>query len=71
MVTRRYFTARELAEHLNVKVETINWWRKLDPPRGPKHKKFGNSVRYPAAEVERYEDDPEGYDRGRAMEITW
>lgn len=67
---QRYLTARELAEYLNVPLETINWWRKLCPPRGPRHKKFGNSVRYAVSEVEAYEDNPEEYQRKRDLEVN-
>jgi hypothetical protein len=66
----RYLTVNELAEYLNVKPETLTWWRKQCPPRGPRHKKFGNGVRYPMAEIAKYEEDPQAYDRERALEIT-
>ena len=66
---QRYLTARELAEYLNVPLETINWWRKSYPPRGPRAVKFEGSVRYALAEVEKYEDDPQEYSRRRALEV--
>lgn len=71
MATRqqRYLTAPELAEYLHIQVETINWWRKLYPPRGPRHVKFGRRVRYLVTEVEQYEADPQEYDRKRALEV--
>lgn len=67
---QRYLTPHELADYLNVKTETLAWWRKVDPPRGPRWKKFGNGVRYPFTEVERYEADPQEYDRERALEVV-
>lgn len=66
----RYLTARELAEYLNIPLETINWWRKRYPPRGPKATKFEGSIRYAMSEVEKYEADPEGYQRKRDLEVN-
>ena len=68
---QKYLTAQELADYLNVALETINYWRKQCPPRGPRHKKFGGSVRYPVGEVEAYENDPEEYQRKRDLELTF
>lgn len=69
MATRkRYLTASELAEYLNVPVETINYWRKRE--RGPRHTKFEGSIRYAVSEIEMYEADPEEYQRKRDMEVT-
>jgi hypothetical protein len=67
---KRYLTVRELAEYLAVPVETINYWRKRYPPRGPRHTKFEGSIRYAVSEVEKYEADPEEYQRKRDMEVN-
>jgi hypothetical protein len=65
---KRYLTTRELSEHLNVPMDTIEYWRKRG--RGPRHVKFEGSVRYPVVELEKYEQDPEGYQRQRDLEVN-
>lgn len=65
---KRYLKARELAEYLNIPLETINSWRKQD--QGPKAKKFGGSVRYALSEVEAYEADPQEYQAKRDLEVN-
>lgn len=72
MTTRRkrYLTARELAEYLNIALETINGWRKQCPPRGPRSTKFEGSVRYAMSEVEAYEENPKEYQRKRDLEVN-
>lgn len=67
----RYLTVAELAEWLNLRPETVVWWRKQIPPRGPRHKKFGRSIRYPVHEVEAYEEDPQAYDHKRSLEVDF
>jgi Helix-turn-helix domain len=67
MARKRYLTPPELADYLNIPLETINYWRKRK--RGPRSTKFEGSVRYALTEVEKYEADPEEYQRQRDLEV--
>lgn len=66
----RYMTTDQVAKYFSVAAETVRHWRKKG--KGPKAKAFGGggSVRYPREEVWAYEEDPDEYDRKRALEVN-
>jgi predicted DNA-binding transcriptional regulator AlpA len=49
-----FFTEKQLAERWNISVKAIQRWRVVG--QGPRWVKLGAAVRYPLAEIERYED---------------
>lgn len=50
MQTREFYTARQLAERLDVKPQTLAIWRMKG--EGPTFLKVGRAVRYRAADVD-------------------
>lgn len=50
-----HLTPEELAARLRIAPGTLANWRCETPPKGPKWIKVGKLVRYPIAEVEKYE----------------
>lgn len=47
-------TQEEVADLLQVKPKTLENWRGMNPPRGPRFVKIGRSVRYRSLDVLRY-----------------
>jgi excisionase family DNA binding protein len=57
-VNNKLWTTQELADYLNVPVQTIYRWRKHR--YGPSGRKMGKHVRYRPADVERWIDSLNG-----------
>lgn len=52
-----FFTDKELAERWGLAVATLRTWRTRPQQHYPKFVKIGGAVRYPIAEVERFEQN--------------
>lgn len=67
-MTQKYLTVAELADRFRVSPETVRAWLKYD--QGPRSVKIVGRRLFPTAEVEKYEADPEGYQRKRDLEVA-
>lgn len=66
-VEPKYLSPEELATWLAIPLRTIRRWRVNG--YGPEPAKFGRLLRYPISEVRKFEQDPEGYQYEKEMEI--
>lgn len=57
-IPRRWLTAADVAERLNVTAATLTVWRR--ERKGPPWKKFVSRIRYLESEVETWEDEQGG-----------
>lgn len=55
-------TETELAERWKMSVGTLRQWRYIPKPNHPKFIKIGRLVRYPLAEIERFEKNLTSHD---------
>ena len=54
-MSERLLNDKEVAEILNIGRKTLQRWRKMDPPRGPKWVRIGKvGVRYEPEAVDEY-----------------
>lgn len=61
-IPRRWLTASELAERLNVTTATLTVWRREH--KGPPWKKLVSRIRYLESDVMAWEDEQAGSDSG-------
>lgn len=54
MDNTKYLTMEQVAEHLQVPLATLRYWRHMGT--GPRSAKFGGLVRYREADVRAWED---------------
>lgn len=64
----KYMTIEEVAELFRVEVMTVRYW--LRRRRGPRSIKIEGRRLFPTAEVRKYEENPEEYQRQRDYELT-
>ena len=52
-----YLSAGQLSEKLGVSEATLSRWRSADPVQGPPFIRIEGTVRYPAADLQRWLDE--------------